>query len=43
VATLISRRMATLHELETVYGVEDAYNMLEILRVDDYNNRPEET
>lgn len=42
-ATLISRRMATLHELETVYGVEDAYNMLEILRVDDYNNRPEET
>jgi hypothetical protein len=35
--------MATLHELETVYGVEDAYNMLEILRVDDYNNRPEET
>jgi hypothetical protein len=29
--------MATLHELDTVYGVEDAYNMLEIAIVDDAN------
>lgn len=30
--------MATLNELQTVYGVEDAYNLLEILIVDDYNS-----
>jgi hypothetical protein len=29
--------MATLHELQTVYGVQDAYNMLEIAVVDNYN------
>jgi len=34
--------MATLHELDTVYGVEDAYNLLEIIKVDDYNNRPKD-
>jgi hypothetical protein len=34
---LISKRLATLHELQTVYGVEDAYNLLEIAAVDDYN------
>ncbi len=34
---LVSRRMATLHELETVYGVQDAYDMLEVVMVDDYN------
>ena len=31
--------MATLTELQTVYGVEDAYNLLEILQVDIYNER----
>lgn len=30
--------MATLHELDTVYGIEDAYNMLEVVLVDEYNN-----
>lgn len=30
--------MATLHELQTVYGVKDAYDMLEIITVDDNNN-----
>jgi hypothetical protein len=29
--------MATLHELDTVYGVEDAYNLLEVILVDDAN------
>jgi len=29
--------MATLHELDTVYGVEDAYDMLEVVLVDNYN------
>jgi len=29
--------MATLHELETIYGIKDAYNLLEIACVDAYN------
>jgi hypothetical protein len=37
IGVLISRGIATLHELDTIYGIEDAYNMLEILSVDDYN------
>lgn len=37
IATLISKRMATLHELDTVYGSKDAYDMLEIVMIDDYN------
>ena len=31
--------MATLAELDTVYGVEDVYDMLEVLTVDGHNNR----
>lgn len=31
--------MATLHELQTVYGVQDAYDMLEVINVDDHNAR----
>jgi hypothetical protein len=31
--------MATLHELDTVYGVEDVYDMLEIITVDGENRR----
>jgi hypothetical protein len=38
IATLLSKRMATLHELDTVYGVRDVYDMLEVVTVDDYNN-----
>lgn len=29
--------MATLHELGTVYGVEDCYDMLEVAAVDAHN------
>jgi hypothetical protein len=29
--------MATLHELDTVYGVEDLYDLLEIIIVDSEN------
>jgi hypothetical protein len=35
----VSAKMATLTELQTVYGVEDAYNLLEILQVDIHNER----
>lgn len=38
IGTLISKRMVTLHELDTVYGVRDVYDMLEVITVDDYNN-----
>jgi len=34
---VISARLATLHDLDTVYGVADLYDMLEILAVDAYN------
>lgn len=39
IATVISARMATLHELDTVYGVEDLWSMLEIHSVDSHNQR----
>lgn len=35
----MSAQLATLHELQTVYGVADAYNMLEVLKVDMHNRR----
>ena len=38
IATLLSKRMATLHELDTVYVVRDVYDMLEVVTIDDYNN-----
>ena len=34
---IISKRMATLNELQTVYGTEDAYNLYEIIAVNNYN------
>ena len=34
---MISRRLATLHELDTVYGCEDMWNLIEVSIVDDYN------
>lgn len=37
VGMLVSRRYATLHELQTVYGAEDFYNLIEIVAVDNHN------
>ena len=34
---VVSSGMATLHELQTVYGVEDVYNLAEIVSVDNHN------
>jgi hypothetical protein len=31
--------MATLHELQTVYGLEDVYDMLEVIVVDAHNRQ----
>jgi len=36
----VSARIATLHELQTVYSLEDAYNMVEVVLVDAYNQQP---
>ena len=34
---MISAGVATLNELQTVYGTEDLYDLLEIVTVDSYN------
>ena len=34
---VVSNKMATLHELDTVYSLEDVYDMAEIIMVDNYN------
>jgi hypothetical protein len=39
IGALISANRATLAELQTVYGIEDAYDLLEILAVDNANQR----
>lgn len=36
---ILSARMATLHELDTVYGIEDAYRMIEVIQIDAHNAR----
>lgn len=37
IATVVSSKLATLHELDTVYGTEDLWKLLEINTVDSYN------
>lgn len=39
IGIVVSRRLATLHELQTVYGLSDLYDLLEIVTIDDYNSR----
>ena len=36
---IMARRQANLHELQTVYSLEDALDMLEVIRVDAHNRR----
>jgi hypothetical protein len=36
---IVSSKLATLHELDTVYGSKDVQDMLEILSVDAHNAR----
>ncbi len=42
IGALVSCKAATLAELQSTYGVEDAYNLAEIASVDWYNRRPPE-
>lgn len=37
IGVIVSRKLATLHELQTVYGSEDAYDLFEIIRIDNHN------
>jgi hypothetical protein len=37
VGVIVARRLASLHELETVYSYEDALNLAEIIAVQNYN------
>jgi len=39
VAAVISVKLATLHELDTVYGIEDLYDLLEVMSVDAHNRK----
>jgi hypothetical protein len=34
---IITRRLATLHELQTVYSIDDAVELYEIAAVNNYN------
>lgn len=37
IGAVVGARMATLHELDTVYGAEDLQDMLEVIIVDRLN------
>lgn len=39
IATIVSSGKATLHELDTVYGAEDLYDLLEVILIDAHNQR----
>lgn len=38
IGAVVSSRLATLHELDTVLGVEDMYDLLEIAVIDAHND-----
>lgn len=38
IGLIVSKRYATLHELKTVIGMAEAYDILEVISVDAYNN-----
>jgi len=37
IGVIITRRLATLHELQTVYSLDDAADLYEIAAVNNYN------
>lgn len=34
---VVSLKLATLHEVQTIYSLEDVYDLMEIANVDAYN------
>ena len=39
IGMVVSHKMATLNELQTVYGLEDVYDMIEVILVDNHNQQ----
>lgn len=39
IGAVVSSRLATLLELQTIYGMGDLYDLLEVIHVDVYNQR----
>jgi hypothetical protein len=39
IGAIVSSKLATLLELQTVYGIKDGYDFLEIISVNNYNQR----
>lgn len=37
IAMAINAKVATLHEMQTIYGLEDVYDMLEVVSVNNHN------
>lgn len=37
VGLVISAKLATLHEMQTVYGIEDLHDLAEIMAIDGHN------
>lgn len=37
IGAVVSHKMASLHECQTIYGLEDVYDLLEIVLVDNHN------
>ena len=37
IGVIVTRRLATLHELQTVYSIDDAADLYEIAAVNNYN------
>lgn len=37
IGVIVTRRLATLHELQTVYSLDDAVDLYEIAAVNNYN------
>ncbi|WAT10153.1 transglycosylase [Rouxiella badensis] len=39
IASVVSSKLATLYECQTVYSLEDVYDLLEIASVDSHNTQ----
>lgn len=39
IGTIITHKLATLYELQTIYSYEDALDMYEVICVNNYNER----
>lgn len=42
IAVVVSSKLATLAELDSVLGAQDLYSLIEIVTVDAFNHRPQD-